>query len=367
MTHPTQATAPDLQAGGREPRIDRDEAEALLRGEGVDLLDLVQRAGAIRRHHFGNTVSIHVLDNVRNGACPEDCGYCGQSKVSKAPVKPYRIKAVEEIVADAAAAKATGAYRFCMALSGRGPSDRDIDHLCQALERIKAMGIRTCLSFGLLDEAKAKRLKEAGLDRLNHNLNTSRRHYPAICTTHTFDDRLDSIGAARAAGIGICSGVIVGMGETHADLVDVAFELASFSAESIPVNFLLPIPGNPLGDPRCEGQPLDPQFCLRVLCMFRLVNPAAELRAAAGREQHLGSLQALALWPANSLFMDGYLLTEGDGPAATLRMIHEAGFVPRLDEGTLPDALMQQMHRPSPATGTAPVPLTVTMKPAVRK
>jgi len=231
-----------------------------------------------------------------------------------------------------------------MALSGRGPSDRDIDHMCRAIERIKAMGLRTCLSAGLLDEDKARRLREAGLDRLNHNLNTSERHYPSICTTHTYGDRMDTIGAARTAGLGVCSGMIVGMNETHADLLDVAYSLRGFEAESIPVNFLLPIEGNAVSEPRCEGAPLDPQFVLRVLCMVRLVNPSAELRIAAGRETHLRSMQAMALWPANSLFVAGYLLTEGDDATTTMQMILDAGFVPRLDEGEWPAGLREYLE-----------------------
>ncbi len=355
MTVPAERYAQWAQAGGRGEPIGRADARAILRGEGVDLAALVQAAGTVRRQYFNHTVSIHVLDNVRNGACPEDCGYCGQSKVSGAPISPYRTKPVDQIVAEAQAAKAAGAFRFCMALSGRGPSDRDIDQLCHAVRRIKAMGLRTCLSFGLIDEAKARRLAEAGLDRLNHNLNTSRRHYPAVCTTHRYDDRLATIRAARSAGLGVCSGVIVGMGETHEDLLDAACELREIRAESIPVNFLLPIPGNPIGDPQCDGSPLDPQFCLRVLCVFRLVNPTAELRLAAGREMHLRCLQAMALWPANSLFVEGYLLTEGDSAADTIRMIHDAGFVPRLDEGRLSEPLMRQIasqpgHRATEAT-----------------
>ncbi|MDP7349300.1 MAG: radical SAM protein, partial [Phycisphaeraceae bacterium] len=187
---------------------------------------------------------------------------------------------------------------------------------------------------GLLDRAMADRLKRAGLDRLNHNLNTSRRHYPAVCTTHTYDDRLATLHAARTAGLSVCSGLIVGMGETHEDLLDVAYELRDIQAESIPVNFLVPITGNRLTEAICDGQALTPQFVLRVLCMMRLINPNAEIRIAAGREVHLRSMQALALWPANSLFVDGYLLTAGSAAAATLKMIFDAGFVPRLDDGT---------------------------------
>ncbi len=332
--------------------ITRDDALRIVRGDGVDLMPLLDAAGRVRRRYFGNTVSVHVLDNVQNGACPEDCGYCGQSADSDAPLKPYKLKGVDDIVADAQNAKASGAFRFCMALSGRGPDDRDIDHMCEAIGRVKAMGLRTCLSAGLLDEAKAQRLKAAGLDRLNHNLNTSRDHYPAICSTHTYDDRMATLAAARGAGLGVCSGMIVGMGETHRDVVDVALALRDFRAESIPVNFLLPIAGNRVNDPVCEGRPLDPQLVLRVLSMVRLVNPTAEVRVAAGREQHLRSMQAMALWPANSLFVSGYLLTEGDDAAATLRMILDAGFVPRLDEGDWPDELKRlAVSGAEPASG----------------
>ena len=332
--------------GGRP--LDRADAGAILDGGGIDLMRLLAAAGRVRRRRFGDTVTIHVLDNVRNGACPEDCGYCGQSSDSSAAITPYKLKPVDAIVADAEAARDRGAYRFCMALAGRGPTDGQVEHMAAAIERIAATGMRTCLSAGLLDEAKARRLREAGLDRLNHNLNTSRRRYPAICSTHTYDDRLETLRAARAAGIGLCSGLIVGMGESHDDLLDVLYELAAVGAESLPVNFLLPIEGNRVREPVCGGRALEPQFVLRVLCVARLIHPAAEVRIAAGREHHLRSMQPLALWPANSLFMDGYLLTEGTTPDETIRMIRDAGFEPVLEHG--------EPLKPSAAgsTGTGP-------------
>jgi biotin synthase len=325
----------------------------ILRGDQIDLLDLVGAAGKVRRHYFSNTVSIHVLDNVRSGACPEDCGYCGQSRDSDAPIHPYRMKSEEEIIAAAESARQRGAFRFCMSISGRGPSQRDLDHMCRAIERISGSGLRTCLSAGLLDEAAARQLKAAGLDRFNHNLNTSRRRYPQICTTHSYDDRLTTLQAARAAGLSVCCGIIIGMGEDHEDLVDVANELRRLGAESIPVNFLLPIEGNRIATPRCAGQPLSPAFALRVLCMMRLMNPRAEIRMAAGREYHLRSLQTLALWPANSLFMEGYLLTKGEQADRTVKMIHEAGFVPRLEEGDWPQALRDMVDQ---ADSSPPIP-----------
>ncbi len=350
--------------------VRREQARRVLEDGNVDLMSLLDIAGRIRMHFFGRTVALHMLDNVQNGACGEDCGYCGQSRDSTAAIKPYKLKSVDQIVADAQAARDSGAWRFCMAMSGRGPDDRDIDTVCQAVSRIKAMGLRTCLSAGLLDQAKAARLREAGLDRLNHNLNTSAGHYQHICSTHTYADRLATLRAARQAGLGLCSGLIVGMGESLEDLLDVAFELSELSVESIPVNFLLPIPGNPLQRPQCNGGPIDPQLVLRVLCMMRLVNPAAEIRIAAGREYHLRAMQVMALWPANSLFMDGYLLARGDGAEATLRMILDAGFEPRLDEGQWPqafaDRLDQLRHAGASEPPTASRPI-VELKTSVQR
>ena len=320
--------------------IPRDDAADILSGRGIEPLELARVAGQVRQRHQGRDVTIHVLDNVRNGACPEDCGYCGQSKDSAAAIQPYKLKKVDDIVADAEEAQRSGAYRFCMALAGRGPTDGQIRHMCEAIGRIKAMGLRTCLSTGLMDEEKARRLKEAGLDRLNHNLNTSRRHYPEICSTHTYDDRVETLQAAKQAGLGLCCGLIVGMSETHEDILEVAYALREIGAESVPVNFLLPIEGNRVREPLCEGRPLDPQFCLRVLCLMRLLNPGAEVRIAAGREEHLRSLQPLALYPANSLFMEGYLLTEGQGAGDTLQMILDAGFRPVFENpAAVPDEL----------------------------
>jgi len=200
------------------------------------------------------------------------------------------------------------------------------------VETIKAeVPVSICVSVGLLDVEKASRLKQAGVDRLNHNLNTSERHYPEICTTHTYADRLATLHAARAAGLEMCSGLIVGMGEQDEDLVEVALELRRLAVPSIPVNFLLPIEGNPT---KSDGS-ITPERALRVLAMMRLANPSAEVRVAAGREGHLRSLEALALWPANSLFVGGYLTTRGKGAIDTYRMIRDAGFVVERADGSI--------------------------------
>lgn len=332
------------EAGCCDEPISRDDARAILAGD-TPLLPTLHAAGLVRRRFWGTRVQAHILNNVQNGACPEDCGYCGQSKDSRAPIQPYKLKSREEIIAEAAHAKANGAFRYCMVLSGRGPSDADIEHMAGCIREIKArFGLQTCLSSGLLDEAKARRLKDAGLDRLNHNLNTSRAWYPRICTTHTYDDRVNTLRAAREAGLQLCSGLIVGMGEAHEDVLDAALALRAARVESIPVNFLVPIPGNRVREPVCDGAALAPELCLRALCAVRLLNPSAEVRVAAGRETHLRHMQALALEPASSLFIDGYLLTKGSGALDTLRMIRDAGFEIELPGGA-PEALVKALER----------------------
>ena len=307
----------------------RDEppshAEALwtLDGEDVQLLPLLQAAYRPRERHFGRRVMVHVLNNVQNGLCPEDCGYCAQSRDSSASIRKYPMKSEDEILAGAERAARAGATRYCMALSGRGPTLESTRRLARVIRRIKQRyPIQLCLSVGLLDEARARILAEAGLDRLNHNLNTSESHYSEICSTHTYADRVATLAAAKKCGIEPCSGVIVGMGETSRDLVEVGFALRELEVRSIPVNFLIPIQGNPLVS---DGS-LTPERCLRALCLMRLINPSAEIRVAGGREGHLRSLEPLSLWPANSLFVEGYLTTRGDALDATYRMIREAGF-----------------------------------------
>ncbi len=301
----------------------RDEALWILDGEDVALLPLLHAAYLPREKHFGRRVQVQVLNNVQNGLCPEDCGYCSQSRDSEAPIRKYAMKPREEILAEAERAARAGATRYCMVLSGRGPTLERTRELARLIREVKErFPIAVCLSVGLVDDEKARILAEAGLDRLNHNLNTSERHYPEICSTHSYADRLATLSAAHRHGIATCSGFILGMGERSEDVLDVAFRLRALEVPSIPVNFLVPIEGNPVVS---DGS-LTPERCLRALALMRLVNPRAEVRAAGGREGHLRSLGALVLWPANSLFVEGYLTTRGDAVNETYRMIADAGF-----------------------------------------
>jgi biotin synthase len=307
----------------RDEPPSEDEALRILEADDVSLLPLLHAAFVPREHHFGRRVMVHVLNNVQSGLCPEDCGYCSQSRDSKAAIAKYAMKSPEAILAEAGAAARAGASRYCMVASGRGPTLEKTRKLAELVREVKRRyPIEVCLSVGLLEEEHARLLADAGLDRLNHNLNTSARHYAEICSTHDHADRVRTLTAARKCGIEPCSGLIVGMGESSRDVVEVAFELRALEVPSIPVNFLIPIEGNPVVS---DGS-LTPERCLRSLCLMRLVNPRAEIRVAAGREGHVRALEPLCLWPANSLFVEGYLTTRGEGVEDTYRMIRDAGF-----------------------------------------
>ncbi len=300
------------------------DALRLLTDPAVQLLPLLNAAFAVRHARFGNAVQVHILNNAQNGRCPEDCSYCTQAKTSTADIADYPIKSEDEVLAEAKRAYEAGAHRYCMVFAGRGPNEKRTEVLADLVRKIKQQyPLEVCVSAGLLDDEKAAALAAAGLDRYNHNLNTSRANYPKICTTHTYDDRVNTLRSARKAGVSTCSGLIAGMGEPPEDLVEIAFTLRELGSESIPVNFLLPFEGNVLDTP---GPELTPEYCLRVLCLFRLTNPRAEVRCAAGREFHLRSMEVMCLYPANSLFLDGYLNGRGAERRRTYQMIRDAGF-----------------------------------------
>jgi biotin synthase len=249
----------------------------ILDGEDVELLPLLHAAFIPRERHFGREVMVHILNNVQNGLCPEDCGYCSQSKDSVSGIRKYPLKSDEEIFAAAEEAAQAGASRYCMVLSGRSPTPERTRKLAELIRGVKQRyPIEVCLSAGFVDEAQAR----------------------------------------------ILAGLIMGMGESSGDLVEVGMRLRELEVDSIPVNFLIPIDGNPV---LSDGS-LTPERCLRALALMRLINPRAEIRVAGGREGHLRGLGALALWPANSLFVEGYLTTRGDAVTETYAMIRDAGF-----------------------------------------
>ncbi|MEE8452600.1 MAG: biotin synthase BioB [Thermoguttaceae bacterium] len=311
-------------------RLDRDEGISILRCGDEQLLELLAAAYRVRYRRFGNRVHLNFLINAKSGKCGEDCGYCSQSRVSRAEIPKYDLLSEEKLLDGARIAAERRAKTYCTVISGRAPNEQELATIQRVVPRIKAeFALKVCLSPGLLTAEQAMRLKACGVDRINHNLNASRRFYPRICTTHSYQDRLDTLVAIRRAGMEICCGGIVGMGEEDGDVVDLALELGRLSVEALPVNFLQPIDGTPL-----QGKStLNPRYCLKVLALFRMANPKCELRIAAGREMHLGSLQPLGLYPANSIFVGDYLTTTGQTPEEDYRMIEALGFEV-VEEGT---------------------------------
>ena len=261
--------------------------------------------------------------NAKSGLCPEDCTYCSQSKISQAEIPKYNLLSRQRLLDGARAAHERKAKTYCIVISARGPSESEMAAVTSIVPEIKKQyGLNVCACLGLLTPEQARQLKQCGVDRVNHNLNTSSEYYSEICSTHTFQDRLDTLRAVREAGLEMCSGGIVGMGEQPIDVVRMALQLRDLNVHSIPVNFLIPIEKTPLEHKR----ELNPRFCLKVLALFRLANPNREIRIAGGRELHLGSLQPLALYAANSIFVGDYLTTKGQLPDEDYNMIEQMGF-----------------------------------------
>lgn len=303
--------------------ITREEAVAVIESTDDELLKVLDAAFQVRHHYWGRGVRVHVLRNAKSGMCRENCSFCSQAIGAYSGVDRYRLESVDELLEGARKAHDMNAVKYCIVTATRGPSDQELDVICEAVQKIKQeVPIEICTSLGLLNDDQACRLAEAGVDRFNHNLETSQRYYSEICQTHTFHDRVATIKAAKNAGMEACCGGIMGMGETVDDRVDLAFALRELEVESIPVNFLDPRPGTPLGD----REPLSPHECLRALALFRFVNPSSEIRVAGGREVCLKHMQPLALYPANSIFSEGYLTTGGQGNNEDVAMIEEAGF-----------------------------------------
>lgn len=324
-----------VEKGLRRELPSREEALAVLTTSDDDLLEVVAAAGKVRRQWFGRRVKLNYLVNLKSGLCPEDCSYCSQRLGSKAEILKYTWLKPDEASKAAAAGVAGGAKRVCLVASGRGPTDRDVDRVSQTIGAIKEQNadVEVCACLGLLSDGQAERLKAAGADAYNHNLNTSEATYGDITTTHTYADRVETVRHAQGAGLSACSGLIAGMGESDADLVDVVFALRELDPDSVPVNFLIPFEGTPLA----EEWNLTPQRALRILAMVRFVCPDVEVRLAGGREVHLRTMQPLALHLVNSIFLGDYLTSEGQEGKADLDMIADAGFeVEGTDTTTLP-------------------------------
>ena len=313
--------------------LTRSECLQILNAEEDALLPLLHAAYRVRKTYFGRKVHIQVLENAKVGACPEDCGFCSQSSKQGAegegsPSGESPMESVEALVSAASKAADIQAKRFCMVTATRGPSEKDLDIICEAAKQIKAKhNIELCASLGLLTAKKAQRLAEAGIDRFNHNLETSERYFDKVVTTHSWADRVNTVKLAKESGMETCCGGIVGLGESEEDLIDLVVALRELQVDSVPVNFLDPRPGTALA----AHQRINPRYALRALCLFRFMCPEADVRVAGGREVNLRSMQGMALYAANSLFTNGYLTTDGNEPTDDMQMIMDAGFEVEFD------------------------------------
>jgi biotin synthase len=300
------APARELRDGQVRTDWTREEIAALFE---LPFAELVFRAAQVHRQNFASDeVQISTLLSIKTGGCPEDCGYCSQSATHETGLKASKLMDIQAVLADAKAAKDAGATRFCMGAAWRSPKDKDLDKVCEMVEGVKAMGMETCVTLGMLSPDQATRLKGAGLDYYNHNIDTSPEYYKEIITTRTYQDRLDTLECVRNAGIAVCCGGIVGMGEAESDRVGMIHALATLPAhpESVPINALVAVKGTRLG----ESAPIDGIDFVKMIAVARITMPKSFVRLSAGRGEMSDETQALCfLAGANSIFYGDKLLT----------------------------------------------------------
>jgi biotin synthase len=303
--------------------VDFETASELAHAEGPDLWDLFTAAGRVREHFRGSTVDICSIVNAKSGACSEDCSYCAQSVHHSTDAPVYSLISVDRMAEAAASAKKNGAKRFCIVTSGRGIDSReDLDTIAEGIKRVREIGLSPCATLGTLTREQLSRLKEVGLNRYHHNIETSREYFPRICTTHSFDERLEVLRQVRSLGLSACSGGILGMGESMDDRIRMAFTLKELDVDSVPINFLMPIMGTPL-----EGiNAITPLEALHSIAMFRFILPEKEIRVCAGRGTALRQLHPLIFTAGADGFMIGnYLTTSGLDPKDDLKMVRDLG------------------------------------------
>jgi biotin synthase len=285
--------------------------------------DLLFKAQSIHRRHFDpNRVQLSKLLNIKTGGCPEDCGYCSQSSHHSTGLAASKLMEVERVVAEARKAKAGGATRYCMGAAWRNPKPRDMETIVEMVGAVKALGLETCMTLGMLDREQSDRLGAAGLNYYNHNIDTSERYYPKVISTRSYSDRLDTLENVRRSGIKVCCGGILGMGEEEGDRVDMLVTLANLAEppESVPINMLIPIPGTPLA----QSAPIAPIEFVRVVALARIMMPKSYVRLSAGRSAMSDEMQALCFFAgANSIFVGDTLLTAGNPEDAEDRRLFQ--------------------------------------------
>lgn len=324
--------APQTDFTAASGSMTRDAIAALFE---LPFLDLVARAHVVHlRHHPRNEVQLSTLLSIKTGGCAENCGYCSQSAFAKSGVGATKLMDTDAVVAAAREAKAAGSQRFCMGAAWREPKDRDMPALLDMVRSVRALGLETCMTLGMLTDGQAEALADAGLDYYNHNIDTSPEHYDQVVTTRSFQDRLDTLGRVREAGISVCCGGIMGMGETREDRIGFLHALVSLPEppESVPLNALVPIAGTVIGDRRIDQQtaPVDEIEFVRVVAVARIIMPKSFVRLSAGRESMSESGQALCfLAGANSIFTgDRLLTTTNQGATADAALFAKLGLSP---------------------------------------
>lgn len=292
-------------------------------------MDLLFQAQTVHRQHFDpNRIQLSRLLSIKTGGCPEDCGYCSQSARHGSELSASKLIEVQRVIAEAKKAKAAGATRYCMGAAWRSPKERDMDAVVAMVEGVKALGMETCMTLGMLDANQARRLKDAGLDYYNHNVDTSESHYANVVTTRTYADRLETLAVVRDSGIKVCSGGIIGLGEGQQDRVDMLVTLANLPEppDSVPINLLIAIPGTPMEN----AAPVDPIDFVRTIALARIMMPESHVRLSAGRTEMSDEMQALCFFAgANSIFMGDTLLTAANpGDDHDMKLLAKLGMQP---------------------------------------
>jgi biotin synthase len=323
VARPDVLTRAETQLVDRREPLRREQVGAIARLPLDALPDLVALAHGVRLAYCGPAVELESLLNAKSGACPEDCTFCSQSARFHTDVDVYPFLDLDDVLAAARATRDAGATQFCLVVAVRGPEERLLARVLESVEAVhRETGLEVACSLGLLTDEQAQRLADAGVRRYNHNLETCRALFRQICTTHTYDDRVETARRATAAGMELCCGGILGLGETPEQRIDFAFELAALEPCEVPINFLDPRPGTPLADDAL----LSPREALQAIALFRLVLPSAWLRLAGGRERVLGELQAMGvLAGANALIVGNYLTTAGRAPDEDLALLDALG------------------------------------------
>ncbi|MCG2720613.1 MAG: biotin synthase BioB [Thermodesulfovibrionales bacterium] len=304
--------------------LSRDEALVLAQAAGSDIFTLFASANKIREHFRGNKADVCSIINAKSGACSEDCSFCAQSSRSRAEIPVYPLLSKETLIPKAVAIKEAGIKRFSLVTSGKNVSERDLCEISGIIPAIKKLGLSPCASLGLLNKKELEQLRDAGLDRYHHNLETSARFFPEICSTHSYSDKIKAIEAAKSAGLSLCSGGIFGMGETWEDRIDMAFALKKLDVDSVPINFLIPLKGTGFADRNL----LHPLEALKIISIYRFLLPEKQIRVCGGRLQVLGEFHSMIFFAgADGMITGNYLTTLGRSPRDDFRLIEQSGLV----------------------------------------